>query len=181
MNVVDETNEWLIVRGLRHETEHREPNHQPIRSLPGSQPKRDLKRLALRTGQPLERAHHSAAELMQPRVREFHLRLDRRRAHHPTLPHHAGQIFQQRSLADPRLAPNNEDAASAGPDIDQQLVQNGLLALTAPKGRQRGSASQAAGCSLGAYRSDAGSPSRGLSESCRNRRHERADSLESHD
>src|SRR6201999_2506461 len=99
-----------------------------------------------------ERTHHSATELMQPRVRELHLRLDSRRAHHPALPHHARQILQHRRLADPRLTPDNEDAASAGPDIDQQLVQSGLFALTAPKGPQRSSPSPADGCSLGAYR-----------------------------
>ncbi len=74
--------QWVIAQV----TEHRKPDHERIRSLAAPHSERDLERLSLRTGQPLERAHHSTTELVHPRVRELHLRFDSRRAHPMTTP-----------------------------------------------------------------------------------------------
>ena len=71
---------------------------------------------------------------MQPRERELGLRF------HPGPPDQqevicsCAQIVKHRSLADTGLAPEDQNAAAARPDIELQLTKRCALPLTTPQG-----------------------------------------------
>ena len=75
------------------------------------QPERHTQRIPLRTGQPVQPVEHRRAQLMQPRERELHLRLNTRNPDDPTPQRPLGHVLQKRRLADPRLAAHHQHRA----------------------------------------------------------------------
>ena len=92
-------------------------------------------RLALRAGEPLEAIHERRAELMQPRERELHLRLDARRARDAAPRRALHQVLQQRALADAGLAAQHQRAARTRAHARHQLIQRRALAAPAEQPR----------------------------------------------
>jgi hypothetical protein len=80
---------------------------------------------------------HLRAHLMQSCERELGLRIHPG----PSDQHHAislgAHVVKQRRLPDARLAPKDQNAAAARPDIGQQLTKRRALPLTAPQGPRR--------------------------------------------
>ena len=63
-------------RDVRQQTQHRQADEEPIRRVAVAQTERSAKRTALRGGKALQAIQERCAQLLQPRVRELHLRLD---------------------------------------------------------------------------------------------------------
>ena len=82
------------------------------------------------SGRPLDPVQERRAQLMQPGELELHLRLDPRRACDAAPRRSPGQVSQQRGLADPGLAAQDQDPALTGSHARQQPIQH--LALAAP-------------------------------------------------
>ena len=104
MGVVHDADDRPLLRDVGEQTQDRQTDEEPIRRIATAQTKRDAKRIALRGGKALQAIQEPRAQLLQPRERELHLRLDTGRpgdAAAGRLPH---QILQQRALADPSLA-----------------------------------------------------------------------------
>ena len=74
---------------------------------------------------------HRRAQLVQPGERQFHLRLHTRGTRHlaPRCP--PGYVFQQRGLADPRLAADHQHPTLPGPDSIDEPVEHAALAASA--------------------------------------------------
>jgi hypothetical protein len=78
---------------------------------------------ALRLRQAVRVAQHRGAELMQPRERQLHLRLQSRRARYPATTRLPGQVVQQHGLAHARVAAHHQRTAMPGLDRLDQPVQ----------------------------------------------------------
>jgi hypothetical protein len=101
-----------------------------VRGGAALQPEGDAQRILLRAGQPPEPVEHRRAQLVQSGERELHLRLDARRPRDAAPRGAPGGVLQQRRLADPRLAAQDQHPALTGPDALHQTVQR--LALAPP-------------------------------------------------
>ncbi|CNF68500.1 Uncharacterised protein [Mycobacterium tuberculosis] len=134
LRVVDDAEQRTVLRGLGEQAQHREPDEQRAGRGGLAQAECRLDRLALRCGQPLGGAHHRAAQLLQSGVGELHLRLGRDDALDPD----AGRGIrdrpvQERGLADPGLAADDERAAEARAGALHQRVQFRQLAMPSPQ------------------------------------------------
>jgi hypothetical protein len=103
LRVVHDADQGSVLRGVGEQTQDRQTDEEPIRRVAVAQTKRDAKRIALRAGKALQTVQERRAQLLQPRVRELHLRLDTRRPGDAASRRVRDQIFQQRALADPGL------------------------------------------------------------------------------
>jgi hypothetical protein len=108
--VVDETQQRSFLGGLRQQAEHRQPDQERIRRLPGAEPERDGQRLALGRRQGLRQVGDRRPQLLKRRIRKLHLPLDPDGPQHPELPRRLDRMLQQRRLADARLAIHHQDA-----------------------------------------------------------------------
>ena len=94
------------------------PERRPARG-PNATPQR----VALGLGERVEPVEHRRAQLVQPRVRQLHLRLDARDAGDPESGRLVGGVAQQRRLADPGLAADDEHRALPAAHVLEQPVQ----------------------------------------------------------
>ena len=63
----------MLLRGIRKQAEHGEPDQEPIGLRAGAQAEGDLQGAALRGRQPRAAVEQPDAQLMQPRERQLHL------------------------------------------------------------------------------------------------------------
>ena len=91
------------------------PTRKRSGACPCAQAERGAQRVALRRREALEPVEHRRAQLMQPGERELHLRLDARRSRDRGTQTRARQVVQQRGLADPGLAAQDQHPALTGP------------------------------------------------------------------
>ena len=111
------------------QAQDRQGDEEAVRGGAVLQPERRPQRIALRAGQSVEPVEHRRAQLVQPGERELHLGLDARDPGDAALRGPLGDVLQQRGLADPRLAAQDQHRALPGPDALQLTVQH--LALVA--------------------------------------------------
>ena len=129
--VVHDADERSLFRNVRQQTQHRQADEEPVRRVAGAQTERSAKRTALRAGKVLQVIEERCAQLLQPRVRELHLRLDANRPGNAApgrVPH---QILQQRALADSGLPAQHQRPARTRAHTRHQLIQRGALAASA--------------------------------------------------
>ena len=107
LRVVHDAQHQLLLRGLRHEAEHREGDQESVGAITGGKPERDAEPATLRLGQRPEPAEHRRTQLMQPGEGQLHLRLDADHAGHRETGRFGDQMSQQFRLADPRLSPHD--------------------------------------------------------------------------
>jgi hypothetical protein len=100
----------------------RQADEEPIRRIAVAQTERGAKRIALRAGKALDAIQERRAQLLQPRVRELHLRLDSGRPGDAAPRRVLRQILQQRPCQPrhPRAAPAS---GLNDPDSNPWLVQ----------------------------------------------------------
>jgi hypothetical protein len=120
----------------RQQAQHGQADEEPIGRGLRRQSERHLQRMLLRDRQVGQAAQHRLAELVQRRERQLHLRFHAFDLRHPAASGLAGAVAQQRGLADPGLAPDDEHRAPAAADTVQQPVESLALAGTSPEGRQ---------------------------------------------
>ena len=124
LRIVRDAQNRPLLGGLRQEAERRQGDQEPVRAISGGEPQRDAERATLRLGQRPEPAEHRRAQLVQPRVGEFHLRLDAGHAGHPETGHLGDQLPQQFRLADPRLSPDDQDGTAASSHVRDEPSQD---------------------------------------------------------
>jgi hypothetical protein len=71
---------------------------------------------------------HWRTQLMQPRERQFHLRLHARRPNYPAPRGPPGQVVQQHGLAHAGFTPHHQCPARTGPHAGSEPVKNVTLA-----------------------------------------------------
>jgi hypothetical protein len=131
MGVVDDADDRSLLRDVGEQTQDRQADDEPIRRVAGTQTERDGKRVALRAGKIVQAIQERQAQLLQTRIREFHLRLDAGRSDNAAPGRVFDQILQQRSLADPRLPADREHPAWARAHARHQLIERAALAAPA--------------------------------------------------
>jgi hypothetical protein len=82
LRVIHDADERSLFRNVRQQTQHRQADEEPIRRVAIAQAERSAKRAALRAGEALQAIQERCAQLLQPRVRELHLRLHAGRPGH---------------------------------------------------------------------------------------------------
>jgi hypothetical protein len=78
----------------------------------------------------IEAIQHRCAQLVEPGERQLHVGLDAGRSRDAASGRALHQVLQQRGLADPRLAAQDQHLTLARPHARQQPIQR--LALAAP-------------------------------------------------
>ena len=125
---------------------------RPTRNRSGASPSRKPNavpmRIALRAGKALQTSQERRAQLLQPRVRKLHLRLDSGRPGDVATRRVLRQILQQRALAHPGLPAQHQRPAVTRAHTRHQLIQR--RALAAPAEQPRGNGSRHRHASLGA-------------------------------
>jgi hypothetical protein len=137
LRVVHDADKRLRLSHRRHQAQDREADEEPVRGVAVAQAERGFERVALGSGQTLEAIRERGAQLLQPRERELHLRLDARRPGHRTSGGAAREIGQQRALSDPGLPTQHQRAARARAHARHQLIQCRALAASTQQPRSR--------------------------------------------
>jgi hypothetical protein len=137
LRVVHHAQQRPSLGGLRHQAERREGDQEPVRVVPRGQPERDAQPAPLGFGQGAEPAEHRRAQLVQAGEGKLHLRLDPDGPgqHEVRVRGLAGQVGQQRRLADPGFTPDHQDGALAVANSCDELPQR--LLLTEPAEQRR--------------------------------------------
>jgi hypothetical protein len=129
LRVVDDAEQRPLLGHLREQREHRKRNTVQIRGGVLAQPERALQRHCLRSWDPLERAERGPEELVERRVRQPRLRLDPPGLERRHAASFRPRLVQQRRLARPRLADNEQRAAAPIPGCVQQRAHALLFPL----------------------------------------------------
>jgi hypothetical protein len=116
-----------LLGGFGEEAEHCKANQEPIRRRPGVQAEHGPESVTLWSRNALEPIEQRCAELMQAGVGQLHLRLRPYRPHDLEVRRRVDQVLQQRRLADPGLATQNQRPTLAAADVSDQAVQQGAL------------------------------------------------------
>ena len=104
LRVIDDPQQRTLLRRLRQQAQHRQPDEEPVRRRAGAQPEDDLERLALGGRKPAEAIEQRSAQLMEAREGQLHLGLHAHRPHDGQVRRRLDQVVQQRRLADSGLA-----------------------------------------------------------------------------
>ena len=123
LRVVHEADERLRLGDVREQRQDREPDQERVGPRHGTEPKRRLQRVALRSGKGIHVAEQRRAELVQRRERQLHLGLDTLGAQDTRGVGACRDVVDQRGLADARLAAQHKGAAAPVASSGQQLVE----------------------------------------------------------
>jgi hypothetical protein len=121
--VIEHAQQRTPLRHFGEEAQHGEADQKTIRRGSGAQAEDDPKGVALWDRETLEVIEHRRAQLVQARVGQLHFRFNAGRARDVQVRGGRDQILQQRSLPDPRLAPEYERTTLAPADVIDQAVQ----------------------------------------------------------
>jgi hypothetical protein len=108
LGVVDHAQQRVFLGRLGEQAEDREADEDPVWRLASAHAKDDLERLTLGEGQRLEPPEQRCAQLMEARGGELHLGLHPDGAQHGDLRRRRDKVVEQRGLADPCLAAEEE-------------------------------------------------------------------------
>jgi hypothetical protein len=131
LRVIDDTQQWSLLRSLRQQAKGRQSHQERVRSLSGAQPEGDAERIALGIGQRRRSVEHRRAQLLKRRERELHLPLDADGAQNPHLPCLLDCPIEQRGLPDARLSMHRHHPAVAIARGIQQAAEHLVLTLAA--------------------------------------------------
>ena len=136
LRVVDDADERLLLGDLGEQRQRGQPDEEAVRrgALRSVRTPSRAHRAAGRAG--VESIQHRRAELMEPAVRQLHLRLDADGPRDVPAVDAVGQVVQQRALAHARLAPQDDDSTPPGERVGQELVERFALAPTSEQLRR---------------------------------------------
>ena len=123
LRVIDEAQQRPLRGDLGQQAERGQRDQEAVRRGAGRRPERDAQGVLLRLRQRAEPVEHRRAQLMQPRERQLHLRLDAGDLRDPEARRLPSAVVQERGLADARLAADDQDRALAAADVLQQPVE----------------------------------------------------------
>ena len=113
------------------EAQRRGADVEPARALCLGERQRAAQRIRLDRRQLRQPVEQGSQELVQARVRELRLGLDAERAHDLGIAGLRDGVLEQRALADPGVAADDERAAPAAPRLLEHPIDPSALALTA--------------------------------------------------
>lgn len=113
LRVVHDKDQRPALGGCADQSEHRQPDQEAIGRGAGAATERDVQRVALRSGQPIEVFQQRRAELLQRGERELHLALHTGHSRSAEPRRALQQEVEQRGLADTGFAPQHEHLALA--------------------------------------------------------------------
>ena len=131
LRVIDQAQQRLVRGHLGQQGQNRQTHEEAVRCAARTQPEGDAESITLRSGQPDTAIQHPAAELVQRREGQLHLRLDALSACHLEVLCGTGGVTQQLGLADTGLAAHHQRPAVPRPDVREQPVENHALLATA--------------------------------------------------
>ena len=137
LRVVDQAHERLCLGRVGEQAQDRQGHQEAIGRTAHLQPERRAQRIALRERQPVGAVQQRRAQVMQAGEGELHLGLHARGPHHAAPRGLAGDVVDQRCLADPRLAAQHQDRAGARPGGPQQPVEAVAFTTAALQQRMR--------------------------------------------
>ena len=132
--IVDYADERPALGNRRQQTEHAQTDDKAIGSLFRAQAECRRERITLRSGQALPEIKHRAAQLMQTRIGQVHLGLNAGSSRDAAPGRVRNQVLQQRRLARPRLATQDQHLTLTRPHALQQSIEGVTLAAS-PKQR----------------------------------------------
>ncbi len=130
LGVLDDAEKRLFVGDPGEEGQGPERHEETVGWIPGREPEGDTQGPLLRWRQAVEPAEHRCEELMESRKRQLHLRFDPGDLSDIETRSLCGDLLQQRRLADPRLAPDDQDGAPPTARVPQKPLER--LALAQP-------------------------------------------------
>ena len=130
VRIVDETQHRLTFGCFREETENCERDEKPVLAAPGRQAECSAEGGGLRLGQALEVPEGRAEDLLQGSEGELRLRLDPGAAEHAHVAGSTASVFQERRLADTRLAGDDQRGAAGRPGTVEKLADAGALRIS---------------------------------------------------
>jgi hypothetical protein len=130
--IVDQHHKRLLLSEVGQSVEHREAHQEHT----GRRPRLDAERHAQRESLRLRKLaqlvfREPGPQRVQRAVRELRFRLDPRQADNCHALSPGDDLIQQSCLPDPRFATQHERTTAPRPNVEQQLIDNRLLALTA--------------------------------------------------
>ena len=131
LRVVDQAQEWLLLRSLGEKTENGEPDEKRARRLSRPPPECDVESVTLGVGKSFAELQERRTERLQRSVVELHLSLDARGADQLKVLARVVRVFEQRSLADPGISVHHEHTAVSIACRLEQAVEHVALALAA--------------------------------------------------
>jgi hypothetical protein len=130
VRVVDHAQQRLVVGDRGQDAEQRDRDEEAILDAVGGQPEGAVQRGGLNRRQRLGAIEHGPQQLVDPRERQLGLRLDADAGEHAHPLRAPNRVREQRRLADPRLAAEDEGAAARGAGRAEQTVDCLALALS---------------------------------------------------
>jgi hypothetical protein len=127
LSIVHDAEQRTVIAHLRHQAQNTQPGEEPIRGRAGASPEHDLECLTLRRRKPREPIEHRPAQLMQAGEGQLHIGLHTDRPRDGLLRCRIDQVFQQRRLPDPGVAPQDQRPTPAAADVREQAVQQAAL------------------------------------------------------
>ena len=127
------------LRDVREQAEDCQADPELIWRIAVAQTERGAKGVALWAGKAIHAVQERRAELLQPRVRELHLRLDSSGSGDTARRSVCDKILQQRALANPGLAAQHQRPAQTRTHVRHRLIQRCALAAPAeqwPRGNR---------------------------------------------
>ena len=127
LRVIDHTQQGLVGRDLRQQVERGQPDDVPVRRLADVDAEHDTERVRLRRWKALDAVEHPPAQLVQRRVRQFHLRFHARRPRYREPMRSVECVVEQGGLADPCLPAQHERPALAATHVGEDIVERPTL------------------------------------------------------
>jgi len=127
LRVVDDTHEGLVRGSIGQEAQHGQPDAESVRSIAGLKTERRPECVSLWLRELVEVPEAWGTELMQPRERELHLRLDAGCPGDPAPSRAGDEVVQERRLPNSCLTAEDQGLADPRADICEQRVQGTAL------------------------------------------------------
>jgi len=132
LEIVHDAEQRLLLGNASQQAERCQRDREAVRRIAGCETQSDPEGDLLRLGERTEPVKQRAAQLVQPGVRQLHLRLDARDLSHPNARRPLGGVTQKRGLPNARLATDNEHGTLPAAHLIEHLIQPRKLAGSSP-------------------------------------------------
>ena len=131
LGIVDHAHQRDVLRSFREQAEHSDPDQEAVLDRHPRQPEGPGQRGGLRLGKARQQVEDRPHELVQRSERELGLGLDPHGTQHPHPRRVLGRVPQQRRLAEPGIATDDQRTALRGPSTVDQALDSGTFRLSA--------------------------------------------------
>ena len=131
LGIVDHAHHRNVLRGLREQGEDPDADEEAVLDRHARQPEGPSHRGGLRLGEARQQVDDGPHELVQRSERELGLGLDPHGAQHPHARRVLDRMPEQRRLAEPGIAPDDQRAALRGPSANDEALDSGTVRLSA--------------------------------------------------